>query len=93
MSKQEIKEEYKQIEGDPQIKGKIKESQRKMAQSAYDAAGAKGGCGYPKPHAFRGGAALPAGDRTARPLCWRRDRTNWPARIVRTRRGASGGRC
>jgi len=33
MSKQEIKEEYKQIEGDPQIKGKIKEMQRRMAQS------------------------------------------------------------
>lgn len=33
MSKQEIKEEYKQMEGDPQVKGKIKEAQRKMAQS------------------------------------------------------------
>ena len=33
MSKQEIKEEYKQTEGDPQVKGKIKELQRKMAQS------------------------------------------------------------
>lgn len=33
MSKQEIKEEYKQTEGDPKIKGKIKENQRKMAQS------------------------------------------------------------
>lgn len=33
MTKQEIKEEYKQMEGDPQIKGKIKENQRKMAQS------------------------------------------------------------
>jgi len=33
MSKQEIKEEYKQTEGDPQVKGKIKEVQRKMAQS------------------------------------------------------------
>jgi len=33
MSKQEIKEEYKQMEGDPQIKGKIKERQRKMAQN------------------------------------------------------------
>lgn len=33
MSKQEIKEEYKQTEGDPQIKSKIKEVQRKMAQS------------------------------------------------------------
>ena len=33
MSKQEIKEEYKQTEGDPQVKGKIKEVQRKMAQA------------------------------------------------------------
>lgn len=32
MSKQEIKEEFKQMEGDPQIKGKIKETQRRMAQ-------------------------------------------------------------
>ncbi len=32
MSKQEIKEEYKQTEGDPQVKGKIKELQRRMAQ-------------------------------------------------------------
>lgn len=28
MSKQEVKEEYKQLEGDPQVKGKIKERQR-----------------------------------------------------------------
>ena len=32
MSKQEIKEEYKQTEGDPQVKSRIKEIQRKMAQ-------------------------------------------------------------
>lgn len=32
MSKQEIKEEYKQMEGDPQIKGKIKDRQQRMAQ-------------------------------------------------------------
>lgn len=32
MSKQEIKEEYKQMEGDPQVKGKIKQLQRKMSQ-------------------------------------------------------------
>ncbi|MBU9739379.1 flagellar biosynthesis protein FlhB [Diplocloster agilis] len=31
MSKQEIKEEYKQTEGDPQVKGKIREKQRQMA--------------------------------------------------------------
>lgn len=33
MSKQEIKEEYKQMEGNPQIKGKIREKQRQMAMS------------------------------------------------------------
>lgn len=32
MTKQEIKEEYKQMEGDPQIKGAIKQKQRQMAQ-------------------------------------------------------------
>ncbi|MCK8058775.1 MULTISPECIES: flagellar biosynthesis protein FlhB [unclassified Fusibacter] len=33
MSKQEIKDEYKQMEGDPQIKSKIREKQRQMAMS------------------------------------------------------------
>lgn len=33
MTKQEIKEEYKQMEGDPQVKGKIREIQRRMAQT------------------------------------------------------------
>jgi flagellar biosynthetic protein FlhB len=32
MSKQEIKDEYKQMEGDPHIKSKIKQVQREMAQ-------------------------------------------------------------
>ena len=32
MSKQEVKEEYKNTEGDPQIKGKIRQKQREMAQ-------------------------------------------------------------
>lgn len=32
MSKQEIKEEYKQTEGDPQVKGKIKERQQQQAR-------------------------------------------------------------
>jgi len=31
MSKQEVKEEFKQMEGDPQVKGKIKQKQREMA--------------------------------------------------------------
>ena len=33
MTKQEIKEEYKQTEGDPLIKSKIREAQRKISQS------------------------------------------------------------
>lgn len=33
MTKEEVKEEFKQLEGDPKVKGKIKEVQRKMAQS------------------------------------------------------------
>lgn len=33
MSKEEIKQEYKQQEGDPQLKGKIKDMQRQMAMS------------------------------------------------------------
>lgn len=32
MSKQEVKEEYKQMEGDPQLKAKIKQRQREMSQ-------------------------------------------------------------
>ena len=32
MSKQEVKDEYKQQEGDPQIKGKIKQKQREMSR-------------------------------------------------------------
>lgn len=32
MTKQEVKEEYKQMEGDPQVKGKIKQIQRQRAQ-------------------------------------------------------------
>ncbi|GKX65502.1 fused FliR family export protein/FlhB family type III secretion system protein [Inconstantimicrobium mannanitabidum] len=33
MTKQEVKEEAKQAEGDPQVKGKIKQKQREMARS------------------------------------------------------------
>ena len=32
MSKQEVKDEYKQVEGDPQVKGKIKQKQREISQ-------------------------------------------------------------
>jgi flagellar biosynthetic protein FlhB len=32
MTKQEVKEEYKQLEGDPQIKGRIRQKQRQMSR-------------------------------------------------------------
>lgn len=38
MSKQEIKEEYKQMEGDPQIRAKIRQRQRQMASQRMMAA-------------------------------------------------------
>ncbi len=38
MSKQEIKEEYKQMEGDPQIRSKIRQRQRQMASQRMMAA-------------------------------------------------------
>lgn len=41
MSKQEVKEEYKQIEGDPLIKGKLKEKQREIATSTLMKAAAE----------------------------------------------------
>ena len=33
ISKEEVKEEFKQLEGDPKVKGKIRQLQRQMAQS------------------------------------------------------------
>ena len=33
MTKQEVKDEYKQAEGDPQIKGKIKQKQRQLSMA------------------------------------------------------------
>ena len=36
MTKQEVKEEYKQSEGDPQLKGKIKAKQREMGTEKND---------------------------------------------------------
>ena len=46
MTKQEVKDEYKNAEGDPQIKGKIR--QRSLSEK-NDAGSDPGGCGYYKP--------------------------------------------
>jgi flagellar biosynthetic protein FlhB len=52
MSKQEIKEEYKQTEGDPQVKGKIKEHQQRLARRRMMQNVPESGCRHPKPHAL-----------------------------------------
>lgn len=41
MTKQEVKQEYKELEGDPILKGKIKEKQREIATSSLIAAAAE----------------------------------------------------
>ena len=92
MSKQEIKEEFKQTEGDPQIKGKIKETQRKMAQSRMMQQVPKADVVIRNPTHFavalryqpdRDPAPSRAGEGAGR---------TGGQRIVRTGRGAQGGR-
>lgn len=59
MSKQEIKEEYKQSEGDSQIKSKIKEKQRRTScNEKNDARDTKSGCYNHKPNSFCSGGKI-----------------------------------
>ena len=88
MSKQEIKEEFKQIEGDPQVKGRIKEIQRKMAQSRMMQR-------CPRPTWWcETPPTLPWPCATSRTgteprWCWPRDRTRSPCGSCRRRRRAA----
>ena len=85
MSKQEIKEEFKQTEGDPKIKGKIKETQRKMAQSRMMQQVPKADVVIRNPTHFA--VALRYRPETdGRPLSWQRDRTSWPDALCARRR-------
>lgn len=85
MSKQEIKEEYKQMEGDPQVKGKIKEVQRRMAQSRMMQQVPKADVVIRNPTHFA--VALRYRPETdGAPLSWQRDRTSWPDALCARRR-------
>ena len=80
MSKQEIKEEYKQMEGDPQVKGKIKEAQRRRAQSRMmqqvPQADVRPTWSSVTPPTSRWPCGTTPSGMT-RPLFWPRDRMNW----------------
>ena len=54
MTKQEVKEEYKQQEGDPQIKGRIRQRMREASQRRMMQNLPPGRCGYYEPHALCG---------------------------------------
>lgn len=85
MSKQEIKEEYKQMEGDPQVKGKIKEVQRRMAQSRMMQQVPKADVVIRNPTHFA--VALRYHPETdGAPIVWQRDRTSWPDALCARRR-------
>ena len=84
MSKQEIKEEYKQMEGDPQVKGKIKEVQRRMAQSRMMQQVPKADVVIRTRRTLQWRALRPETD--GAPLSWQRDRTSWPDALCARRR-------
>lgn len=52
MSKQDIKDEHKNIEGDPLIKSKIKQKQREMAMSRMMQEVSKSRCRHYKPYHY-----------------------------------------
>ena len=60
MSKQEIKEEYKQTEGNPEIKAKLRQIRAARAEEAHDGRRADGHRGHHQPDPLRGGAAIRA---------------------------------
>jgi flagellar biosynthesis protein FlhB len=57
MTKQEVKDEFKQIEGNPEIKGKRREKQREYAMQRMMQA-VKGRRGGAKPHPLRRGPEI-----------------------------------
>ncbi len=49
MSKQEIKEEFRQTEGDPAVKAKIRQIRQERAKQPHDGGGARGHRGDHEP--------------------------------------------
>ena len=58
MSKQDMRDEYKETEGSPQIRGRIRNLQRQMRRRRVKADVVKGGRGPDQPYALRGGPGL-----------------------------------
>ena len=58
MSKQEIKEEYRQNEGDPAIKAKVRQIRQERAAQAHDGGGARGHRGDHEPDPLCRGAEI-----------------------------------
>ena len=52
MTKQEVRDEYKMTEGNPQIKGKIAQKQRQLSRMRIGAGGPGCRCGDHEPHAL-----------------------------------------
>ena len=57
MSVREIKDEFKQTEGDPTIKAKIRQIRQTRIAQAHDGGGARGLRGHHQPDPLRGRAA------------------------------------
>ena len=58
MSVQEVRDEYKEMEGDPTIRSKIRQMQRQMASRRMMQKDTGGGCGDHQPCSSRGGLAV-----------------------------------
>ena len=58
MSLQEMKEEFKQSEGDPHIKGRIRQLRQAAHEEAHDGRGSQGLGDHHQPDPLRGGAEL-----------------------------------
>lgn len=70
------------MEGDPQVKGKIKEVQRRMAQSRMMQQVPKADVVIRNPTHLQWRCATTL-RRMGRPLSWAKDRTSWPDALVR----------
>ena len=81
MSKQEIREEIKEVEGNPQMKARIRRLQRDRARQADDEGGAHGDRRDRQPDALRGGDPLPHGQHGGAAWWWPKGKNYLALRI------------
>ena len=93
MSKQELKDEYKQTEGDPMVKSRIRAIQREMAQAKDDGGGPQGGRGHHQPrHTWPWPCATRAKMKAPKVVAKGADRIALKnQRVGQRQRGACGG--